>query len=84
MPDRIEGTQYVSGEGSDLMSGIEDLHPLLGKQEQQVQGKITWSESKLMIGNQAFEEEEGLNVSVSRRCLCLDGSVSPDVSGRCL
>ena len=44
------------------MSGIEDLHPLLGRQEQQVQGKVTWSKSKLMIRNQAIEEEEGLNV----------------------
>ena len=45
-----------------LMSGIEDLHPLLGKQEQKVQGRVTWSESKLMIGNQAIVEEEGFNV----------------------
>ena len=44
------------------MSGIEDLHPLLVKQELQVQGRVTWSESKLMIGNQAFGEEEGFNV----------------------
>ena len=44
------------------MSGIEDLHPLLGKQQQQVQGRVTWSESKLMIGNQAIGEEEGFNV----------------------
>ena len=27
VPDRIEGMQYVSGDGSDLMSSIEDLHP---------------------------------------------------------
>ena len=33
MPDRIESTQYVEGDGSDLMSGNEDLHPLLGKQK---------------------------------------------------
>ena len=44
------------------MSGIEDLHLLLEKQEQQVQGKVTWSESKLMIRNQAIREEEGFNV----------------------
>ena len=50
------------GDGSDLIFGIEDLHPLLGKQEQQVQGRVTWSESKLMIGNQAIGEEEGFNV----------------------
>ena len=34
VPDRIEGVRYVSGDGSDFMSGIEDLHPLLGKQKQ--------------------------------------------------
>ena len=44
------------------MSGIEDLHPWLGKQKQQVQGRVTWSESKLMIGNEAIGEEEGFNV----------------------
>ena len=44
------------------MSGIEDLHPLLGEQKQHFQGRVTWSESKLMIGNQAFGEEEGFNV----------------------
>ena len=44
------------------MPGIKDLHPLLGKQEQQVQGRMTWSESKLMIRNQAIGEEGGFNV----------------------
>ena len=62
VPDRIESTRYVWEDGSDLMSGIEDLHPLLVKQELQVQGRVTWSESKLMIGNQAFGDEEGFNV----------------------
>ena len=47
------------GDGSDLVSGIEDLHPLLGEQKQLIQGRATWSESKLMIGNQAIGEEEG-------------------------
>ena len=46
----------------DLMFGIEDLHPLLGKQKQHIQCRVTWSESKLMIGNQAIGEEEGFNV----------------------
>ena len=27
MPDHIESMQYVQVDGSDLMSGIEDLHP---------------------------------------------------------
>ena len=44
------------------MSGSEDLHPLLGEQQQHIQGRVTWSETKLMIGNQAIEEEEGFNV----------------------
>ena len=48
--------------GSDFMSGIEDLHPLLGEQKQHIQGRVTWTESKLMIGNQAIGEEEGFNV----------------------
>ena len=62
MPDHIEGTRYVSGDGSDLMSGIEDLHPLLGEQKQYIQGRVTWSETKLMIRNQAIGDEEGFNV----------------------
>ena len=35
---------------------------MLEKQEQHVQGRVTWSESKLMIGNQAIGEEKGFNV----------------------
>ena len=59
---RIENTRYGQGDYSDLMSGIEDLHSLFGKQKQHVQGRVTWSESKLMIGDQAIGEEEGFNV----------------------
>ena len=62
MPDRIESTRYVWGYGSDFMSGIEDLHPLLGEQKPHIQGRVTWSKSKLMVGNQAIGEEEGFNV----------------------
>ena len=62
VPDRIESTRYVWGYGSDLMCGIEDLHPLLGEQKQRIQGRVTCSESKLIIGNQAIGEEEGFNV----------------------
>ena len=36
VPDNIESTQYVEGDGSDFMSGIEDLHPLLGEQKQHI------------------------------------------------
>ena len=35
---------------------------MLGKQKQHVQCGVSWSESKLMIGNQAIGEEEGFNV----------------------
>ena len=44
------------------MIGIEDLHPLLGEQKQHIQGGVTWSETKLMIGNQAIGDEERLDV----------------------
>ena len=49
LSDRVKSTRYVSGDGSDFMSGIEDLHPLLGEQKQHIQGRVTWSETKLMI-----------------------------------
>ena len=62
VPDRVRSTQYVWGYGSDLTSGIEDLHPLLVEQKQHIQGGVTWSEIKLMIRNQAIGEEEGFNV----------------------
>ena len=42
------------------MSGIEDLHQLLGEQKHHIQGRVTWSETKLLIGNQAIGEEEAL------------------------
>ena len=61
VPDRIESSRYVLGDGSDLMSGIEDLHPLFGKQKQHVKVRVTWSESKLMTENQAIGEAEGFN-----------------------
>ena len=61
VPDRIEGMRFVFGDGSDFMSGIEDLHLLLGEQKQHIKGRVTWYESKLMIGNQAIGEEEGFN-----------------------
>ena len=62
VPDLVKSTQYVLGYGSDFMSSIEDLHPLLGEQKQHLQGRVTWSETKLMIRNQAIGEEEGFNV----------------------
>ena len=58
----VSKARDMSREMNLLMFGIEDLHPLLGKQEQQVQGRVTRSESKSMIGNQAVVEEEGFNV----------------------
>ena len=44
------------------MSGIEVLHPLFGEQNQYIQGRVTCSESILMIRNQAIGEEEEFNV----------------------
>ena len=38
VPDLIESSRYVKGYGSNLMSGIEDLHPFLGEQKQHIQG----------------------------------------------
>ena len=58
VPDHIDSMRYVEGYGSDFMSGNEYLHPLLGEQKQHIQGRVTWSETKLMIGNQAIGEEE--------------------------
>ena len=57
MPDRIKSTQFVEEDCFDFICGIEDLYPLLGEQKQHIQGRVTWSESKLMIG-----EEERFNV----------------------
>ena len=57
MPDRIESSRHVKEDCSDLISDVEDLHPLLGKQKQHVQGRVTWSESKVMVRNQAIREE---------------------------
>ena len=62
VPDNVKSTRYVWGYGFDFMSGIEDLHPLLGEQKQHIQGRVTLSETKFIIGNQAFGEEEGFNV----------------------
>ena len=62
VPDLIEDTRYFQGDGSDFMSGIEDLNPLIGEQKQHKQGRVSWSESKLMMRNHAIGEEEGFNV----------------------
>ena len=62
VPDSVKSTPYVLGYGSDFMSSIEYLHPLLGEQKQHIQVRVTWSETKLMIGNQAIGGEEGFNV----------------------
>ena len=60
--DCVKSTRYLRGYGSDFMSGIEDLHPLLREQKQHIQSRVTLSETKLMLGNQAIGEEEGYNV----------------------
>ena len=36
VPYLIKGMRYVEGDDSDFMSGIEDLHPLLGEQNQHI------------------------------------------------
>ena len=45
------------GDGSDFMSGIEDLHTLLGEQKHHIPGTVNWSESKSITRNQAIGEE---------------------------
>ena len=35
---------------------------MLGKQNQHVQGGVTWSESKLMVRNQTIGKEEGFDI----------------------
>ena len=62
VPYRVKSMRYVSRYGSDFMSGIENLHPLLGEQKQHIQGRVTCAETKLMIGDQAIGEEEECNV----------------------
>ena len=52
----------MSWEMTDRTSGISDLHPLVGKQKQHVQGRVPWIESKLMVRNEAIGEEEGFEV----------------------
>ena len=60
--DHVKSARYVSGDGFNFMSSIEYLHPLLGEQKQHIQGKVTWSEIKFMIPNEAIREEEGYNL----------------------
>ena len=40
---------YVHRDGPDLMSEMKGLHLLLGESKQHVQGRVTWSESELVI-----------------------------------
>ena len=49
MPDPIESSKYVLRDGPDLMSDIEGLHPLLGESKKHDKGRVTRSESELMI-----------------------------------
>ena len=58
----VSKARDMSRDMADFLSGIEDLHPLLGEQKKHIQGRVTWSETKLMIRNQAIGEEEGFNV----------------------
>ena len=49
MPDCIESSRYVKIDSPDVISEIGSLHPLLGEQRQHVQGRLTESQSKLVI-----------------------------------
>ena len=73
----------LSRDMADLMSGIEYLHPLLGEQKQQIQGRVTWSESKLVIGNQAIVEEEGYNVGSDDRLKRMKNGSVPGIDEVC-
>ncbi len=44
------------------MPDIDGLHPLLGEYKQHFQSRANWSESKLMIRDQAIWEEEGFDI----------------------
>ena len=43
------------------MSNIEGLHPLLGESKQHVQGRVTRSESELMISDEVVGEKGGFH-----------------------
>ena len=58
MPDCIKSMRYVSRDGPDLMSDIEDLHISLGEQKQHVKCRVIWSETKLVIGDEVMGETE--------------------------
>ena len=45
----VSKAQDMFRDGPDLMSDIEGLHPLLEEQKQHVQGRMSWSESELMV-----------------------------------
>ena len=63
----VSKASRMSRDMTDFMSGIEDLHQLLGEQKQHIQGRVSCSKSKLMIGNQAIGEEEGFYVKSDDR-----------------
>ena len=44
-----QGTRCVERDGPDLMTDIEGLYPLVVEWKMYVQGKVTWSESEMMI-----------------------------------
>ena len=58
MPDCIKSTRYVQRDGPDLMSDNEGLHHVLGELEQHVQGRVTWSESELLIWDEVVGEKK--------------------------
>ena len=60
----VKSSRYVPRDGPELISDIKGLHPLLGEYKQHVQGRVTGSESKLMICDKAVGEKEGFYVNV--------------------
>ena len=45
------------------MSDIEGLYPFLGEYNQHVQGRVTWSESELVIRVEAIGEKEWFHIN---------------------
>ena len=81
VPDHVKSTQYVLGDSSDLTSGIADLHPLLGKQKQHIQGRVTWSETKL-IENGIQKYLIYISIQPPESILCrsaIDSDYTPDL-----
>ena len=68
MPDCSKSMRHVQKEGPELISYIEGLHPLLGESKQHVQGRLTWSKTKLVIRSEVVGgEKEGFDFDCDDR-----------------